>query len=135
VRVGPVLVAGTTGSLGAVLAAAPTPRPEQGRARQDRDRPHGRRCRLDQVARTRIFVTDIRTSRRSRARAERFGDVRPASTLVEVTRLVAPDLVVEIEADAYVEEHEHGQPEGEARAGSGHIPGSSASSTGSTSSS
>jgi len=34
----------------------------------------------------------------------RFGDVRPASTLVEVSALVAPDLIVEIEAEAYVGE-------------------------------
>ncbi len=58
---------------------------------------------LSDVVRTRIFVTDISCWREIGAvHAEVFGDIRPAATMVEVSALIAPDLVVEIEADAYV---------------------------------
>lgn len=58
---------------------------------------------LSDVVRTRIFVTDIRYWREVGAvHAEVFGDIRPAATMVEVSALIAPDLLVEIEADAYV---------------------------------
>ena len=106
VRIGPwVLVAGTTGSLGDGTAAAPDAY-GQSRAALDKIEKALQEAgaHMDQVVRTRIFVTDIKDfDAVARAHAERFGDVRPASTLVEVSRLVAPDLVVEIEADAYVE--------------------------------
>ena len=106
VRIGPwVLVAGTTGSLADGTAAAPDAY-GQSRAALDKIEKALQEvgARLDQVVRTRIFVTDIKDfDAVARAHAERFGEIRPASTLVEVSRLVAPDLVVEIEADAYVE--------------------------------
>jgi enamine deaminase RidA (YjgF/YER057c/UK114 family) len=55
------------------------------------------------VVRTRIFVTDIaRWPDVARAHAEVFGTVRPAATMVEVSRLIAPGLLVEVEADAWV---------------------------------
>lgn len=58
---------------------------------------------LADVVRTRIFVTDISRWREVGAvHAQVFGDIRPASTMVEVSALIAPDLMVEIEADAYV---------------------------------
>ena len=58
---------------------------------------------LSQVVRTRIYVTDIRQWERiGRAHGEVFGQIRPACTLVEVKALVSPDMLVEIEADAYV---------------------------------
>lgn len=58
---------------------------------------------LTDVVRTRIFVTDIDDWEAiGRAHARVFGDVRPAATMVEVSRLIAPDLLVEIEADAVV---------------------------------
>jgi enamine deaminase RidA (YjgF/YER057c/UK114 family) len=55
------------------------------------------------VVRTRIFVTDIsRWEEVGRAHREVFGDVMPATTMVEVSRLIDPDMLVEIEADAIV---------------------------------
>lgn len=58
---------------------------------------------LADVVRTRVFVTDItRFGEVARAHQERFGANPPASTAVEVRRLVHPDMLVEIEADAYV---------------------------------
>lgn len=58
---------------------------------------------LHDVVRTRIFVTDISSWEEvGRVHGEFFGDVRPASTLVEVSRLIDPALLVEIEADAVV---------------------------------
>jgi enamine deaminase RidA (YjgF/YER057c/UK114 family) len=57
---------------------------------------------LAHVVRTRIFVTDIaRFNEVARAHQESFGANPPASTAVEVRRLVHPDMLVEIEADAF----------------------------------
>ncbi|MDO8431686.1 MAG: RidA family protein [Candidatus Binatus sp.] len=57
---------------------------------------------LENVIRTRMFVTDIgRFAEAARAHKEFFGDFPPASTMVEVRRLVNPDMLIEIEADAY----------------------------------
>jgi enamine deaminase RidA (YjgF/YER057c/UK114 family) len=56
---------------------------------------------LEHVVRTRIYVTDIdQWQEVARAHAEAFGEVHPASTLVGVTRLVDPNMIVEIEATA-----------------------------------
>ncbi len=56
------------------------------------------------VTRTRMFVTDIsRFEEYGRAHGEIFGNIRPASTMVEVKALVDPRMLIEIEADAYVE--------------------------------
>ena len=55
------------------------------------------------IVRTRVFVTDIsRWEEIGRAHGEVFRDIRPVSTMVEVSRLVDPDMLVEIEADAYI---------------------------------
>ena len=55
------------------------------------------------VVRTRIFTTNIdHWQEIGRAHAEFFGDVRPATTMVEVSRLIDPAMLVEIEADAVI---------------------------------
>jgi enamine deaminase RidA (YjgF/YER057c/UK114 family) len=60
-------------------------------------------ARPEDVIRTRMFVTDIdRWAAVGHAHGEVFATIRPASSMVEVSRLIAPDLLVEIEATAVV---------------------------------
>lgn len=61
---------------------------------------------LTNVVRTRIFVTDIsRWEEYGRAHGEFFSEIRPCTTMVEVSKLISPEFLVEIEATAIIENH------------------------------
>ena len=60
-------------------------------------------AKMSQVVRTRIYVIDIRHWEQvGKAHGEAFGAIRPATTLVQVARLISSEMLVEIEADAWL---------------------------------
>ncbi len=59
---------------------------------------------MESVVRTRLYVTDIsRWEDAAKAHGEFFSEIRPAMAIVEVSKLIASDMLVEIEADAVIE--------------------------------
>ena len=106
VRVGPhVYVSGTTATnaSGEVVGAGdPAAQTEQALANLAAALAQAGAA-LEHVVRTRIFVTDItHWEAIGCVHGKVFGAIRPACSMVEVRRLIHPDLLVEIEADAYV---------------------------------
>jgi enamine deaminase RidA (YjgF/YER057c/UK114 family) len=100
VRMGPLVVVAGTTAPGDDVAA-------QAREALRRIESALRDCgaSMTDVVRTRTFVTDItQWPDIAAVHAEAFGDIRPVTTMVEASALIAPDLLVEIEADAYVPE-------------------------------
>ncbi|MCV7300140.1 RidA family protein [Mycobacterium barrassiae] len=98
VRIGPhIAVAGTTGAGDDVASQARDALRRIDIALQEVG------ASLSDVVRTRMFVTDISLwGEVGKVHAEVFGEIRPVATMVEVTALIAPELLVEIEVDAYV---------------------------------
>ena len=98
VRTGPlIVVAGTTG------AGEDAPAQARDALRRIDVALRGVGASLTDVVRTRMYVTDIsRWEEVGRVHGEFFGAIRPATSMVEVSRLIDPEMLVEIEAEAII---------------------------------
>ena len=99
VRVGPhVVVAGTTGDGEGIAAQT------REALRRIEVALHEAGAELSDVVRTRMYVTDISQWQEVAAvHAEVFGDIRPVATMVEVSALISPELLIEIEVECYLD--------------------------------
>ena len=105
VRIGPhVWVAGTTAMTPQGLVGRGDPYAQTVQALRTIEAALERAgARLEDVVRTRMFVTDVgQWEAIGRAHGEFFREIRPVATMVEVSALIDPDMLVEIEAEAYV---------------------------------
>jgi enamine deaminase RidA (YjgF/YER057c/UK114 family) len=107
VRIGPhVWVAGTTATddSGSVVGAGEAGTQARQALENIRRALEAAGAGIAQVVRTRMYVTNVEDwPAIAAAHAEFFGAVGPAATMIEVSRLVSPDMLVEIEAEAYVD--------------------------------
>lgn len=106
IRIGPIVkVSGTTAtdSEGNVVAVGDVYEQTIQIIRNIEQALQGVGAELTDVIRTRIYVTDIdQWEAVGRVHGEFFGDIRPATSMVEISRSIHPDMLVEIEAEAYL---------------------------------